>query len=180
MERGRGLSFIASSILLLAAWFQIDGRSHESLSDLPRVDAGFGSGEMLRVSGVEGETYSVTIHGLAADGSPEPATPTPGTPEPPVVIVPVGTPIPIYGEGVEQWRGLVASIFPAWAVDKVLAVMDCESGGNPNATGAQGEMGLLQIHPRWHHDATYDPYGNIVAAYRISSGGTDWSQWSCG
>lgn len=131
------------------------------------------------MSDVAGESYSITVFGLASDGSPEPATPAPGTPEP-VVVVPVGTPIPIYGEGVEQWRWLVASIFPAWAVDKVLDVMDCESEGDPNATGAQGEMGLMQLHPKWHSDATYDPYGNLVAAYRISSGGTDWSAWTCG
>jgi soluble lytic murein transglycosylase-like protein len=57
--------------------------------------------------------------------------------------------------------------------------MQCESGGNRWATGSQGEMGLMQIHPRWHADATYDPTGNILAAYRISGGGRDFSAWSC-
>jgi len=116
---------VAAGILLLAAWFSIDGRSHESLRSLPRTDAWAGDGDVQGVQSLgDGGSgpYSVTVYGLAADGSPIPATPTPGTPEPPVVIVPVATPIPIYGEGVEQWRGLVASIFPAWAVDKVLAV----------------------------------------------------------
>ena len=59
------------------------------------------------------------------------------------------------------------------------AVSLCESGWDPDATGAQGEMGWFQVHPRYHHDATYDPLGNTLAAYRISSGGTDWSQWTC-
>lgn len=81
--------------------------------------------------------------------------------------------------GVEQWRPLVASIFPARAVDTVLAVMWCESRGDPNATGAIGERGLMQIAPQWHPDSTYDPEGNLRAAYRISSGGTDWSAWTC-
>lgn len=85
----------------------------------------------------------------------------------------------VIGGGVEQWRELVASVFPASAIDAVLRVMACESGGNPNVTGAAGEMGLMQIHPRWHSDATYDPLGNLLAAYRISSGGTDWSAWTC-
>lgn len=59
------------------------------------------------------------------------------------------------------------------------AVSWCESRWNPNATGAQGEMGWFQIHPRWHADATYDPAGNIAAALRISNGGTNWSAWTC-
>lgn len=114
---------------------------------------------------------------VAADGITPPATPTPTVEAaaPPSVTVP----IPYFGEGVEQWRPLVASIFPAWAVDTVLRVMWCESRGDPNATGAAGEMGLMQIMPRWHPDATYDPEGNLRAAYRISSGGTDWSAWTC-
>jgi len=81
--------------------------------------------------------------------------------------------------GVEQWRGLVESIFPAFAVDTVLRIMACESNGNQDATGAAGEMGLMQIHPRWHPDATYDPTGNLLAAYRISGGGASFGAWSC-
>ena len=81
--------------------------------------------------------------------------------------------------GVEQWRGLVESIFPAFAVETALRIIRCESSGNPNATGAAGEMGLFQIHPRWHPDATYDPYGNMLAAFRISGGGTSWGAWTC-
>lgn len=81
--------------------------------------------------------------------------------------------------GVEQWRDLVASVFPAWAVDDVLRVMACESNGDPWATGAAGERGLLQIHPRYHADATYDPEGNLRAAYRISNGGQSWAAWTC-
>ena len=75
----------------------------------------------------------------------------------------------------KRYRGLVESIFPAFAVEAVLQVMACESHGNPNAIGAAGELGLLQIHPRWHPDATLDPEGNLRAAFRISGGGTNWS-----
>jgi hypothetical protein len=69
--------------------------------------------------------------------------------------------------------------FPEWTLDTAVAIARCESGFRPNATGSQGEMGLWQIHPRWHSDATYDPLGNAKAAYRISDGGTDWGAWSC-
>jgi hypothetical protein len=80
--------------------------------------------------------------------------------------------------GVERWRSLVSSVFPAYAVNTALRIMSCESGGNPNATGGAGERGLFQIHPV-HHDSTYDPYGNVLAAYRISAGGSNWSAWTC-
>ena len=80
--------------------------------------------------------------------------------------------------GVEQWRELVASIFPAYAVETVLRIMWCESEGNPNATGAAGERGLMQVHPI-HRDSTHDPTGNLMAAYRISGGGVSWGAWTC-
>lgn len=133
--------------------------------------------------------------------------PSPGTPLPPVVIgeiaensnlraadvqniqlfeveglgavvtaATVGPPHEAPPYTVEQWRPLVASIFPEHAVDTMLALIACESGGDPNVTGAAGERGLAQIHPL-HADSTYDPEGNIRAAYRISSGGESWAAW---
>jgi hypothetical protein len=91
---------------------------------------------------------------------------------------PVGGSNPSVPANVEQWRGLVESIFPAFAVETALRIMRCESGGNPNATGAAGERGLFQVHGI-HHDSTYDPTGNVLAAFRISAGGTNWNPWSC-
>ena len=81
--------------------------------------------------------------------------------------------------GVERWRGLVALIFPAENVERVLRVMTCESHGDPNATGGVGERGLMQIHPI-HSDSTYDPEGNLRAAFRISAGGTTFAAWAGG
>lgn len=68
--------------------------------------------------------------------------------------------------------------FDEYTWPAALAVFWCESKWSPNATGAAGERGLAQIHPI-HHDSTFDPLGNMLAAYRISSGGYDWSAWSC-
>lgn len=106
--------------------------------------------------------------------------PTPTTPEPTITLIPVPQNISAAANprGVEQWRELVSSIFPADAVDSVLTIMLCESGGNPNATGSAGERGLMQIHPI-HSDSTYDPYLNLMAAFRISGGGYQWGPWSC-
>jgi hypothetical protein len=114
---------------------------------------------------------------VAAAGGLSPGSGQPGeTRAEPAVSTPGKLPI---SPDVEQWRGMVESIFPAFAVETALRIMRCESSGNPNATGAAGEMGLFQIHPRFHPDATYDPYGNMLAAYRISGGGTSWGAWSC-
>jgi hypothetical protein len=87
---------------------------------------------------------------------------------------------------VEQWRSLVASIWPVDQVDNVLAVMNCESGGNPYAHNTNGEdsRGLLQINvgPGAHTDMAsldlFDPATNLRAAFQIWQA-SGWSPWSC-
>jgi len=85
--------------------------------------------------------------------------------------------------GVEQWRSLVASIFPADTVDNVLRVMQCESGGNPNAVSPTGDHGLMQINEvnfaRFAGRSPYDPEANLEVAYAMSAGGTSFWAWSC-
>lgn len=127
------------------------------------------------VDAEEPERHRIVVGGVYSDGVTIPLTPTPTpSPEPPV------KPEMVFPAPVEQWRGLVASVFQPWNVDYVLAIMQCESYGNPWATGAAGEKGLLQIHPIHGALSTYDPAGNIAAAWIISSYGTDFSPWSCG
>jgi hypothetical protein len=60
-----------------------------------------------------------------------------------------------------------------------------ESSCNPSATGQNAtsyDRGLWQINSYWHSEVTdvcaYNAQCNANAAYRISSGGTNWSQWS--
>lgn len=85
--------------------------------------------------------------------------------------------------GVEQWRSLVASIFPADTVDNVLRVMQCESGGNTNAVSPTGDHGLMQINAvnfaRFAGRSPYDPEANLEVAYAMSAGGTSFWAWSC-
>lgn len=127
--------------------------------------------------------YVASPTGYPGDHRDVPVWSTPDVPTPTVELAPVAETVVAaanYGYipgNVEQWRGLVASIFPAEMVDQALRVMACESGGNPNATGAAGERGLFQIHPL-HRDSTYDPEGNVRAALRIS-GGYSWNAWTC-
>ncbi len=105
---------------------------------------------------------------------------------------------------VEQWRPLVAEIFPADEVDDVLSVMTCESHGNPNARYMEEwgleSVGLMQINEGWltgwsrpewsilsHNgqpvDLT-DPATNLQAAkfvrfFEDTTGLDPWSQWAC-
>ena len=136
---------------------------------------------MTGVKADEPEVHTIRFWG-ASDGVMVLDTPTPTvTPSPTPTIPPPPEPTQAIAPGstTGQWRVLVASIFPDWAVGPALAIIQCESGGNPWAIGYEGEMGLFQIHPYWHPDATFDPEGNARAAYRISRGGTDWSAWTC-
>jgi hypothetical protein len=109
-------------------------------------------------------------------------------------------------QGVEQWRPLVESIFPAFAVETMLRVVRCESSGNPaahNENPASGDdsVGLAQVnlhasllpgriallqslgYEAYDRDSAVailmDPEANLRAAYRISAGGTSWGAWTC-
>jgi transglycosylase-like protein with SLT domain len=73
--------------------------------------------------------------------------------------------------GVEQWRTLVAAYFPPDHVDRMLRIMDCESGGNPWAKNPHSSAtGLFQIMASWQKswpgDYT-DPWTNVAVAYQI-------------
>ncbi len=105
---------------------------------------------------------------------------------------------------VEQWRPLVAEIFPADEVDDVLSVIACESQGNPNARYMEEwgveSVGLMQVNEGWltgwsrpewsilsHNEQPVDltdPATNIQAAkfIRFFEDATEqepWSQWAC-
>lgn len=97
------------------------------------------------------------------------------------------------GSNVEQWRGLVEAYFPAGEVEKAMAVMACESGGNPNADNpSSSAAGLFQfLKSTWDNmvpievtggsyssGQVYDPEANVrAAAWLLAAEG--WSQWSC-
>ena len=72
-----------------------------------------------------------------------------------------------------DWRDLVCSY--DWDCDWALAVVQCESGGNPKAYNSSGYVGLFQI---WqgHGDNLTDPATNVAAAYSlyVSGGPGNW------
>ena len=101
------------------------------------------------------------------------AEPTP-IPPPPVAQPQPDQPITVITGGAEQWRSLVCAY--GWDCEWALAVIQCESGGNPNAYNPGGPyIGLFQI---WggHGPNLYDPAVNIAAAYSLylSGGAGHW------
>lgn len=110
-------------------------------------------------------------------GPTMPATPPP-TPQPPVA-----TPKPkkalALSPGVEQWRSIVAEY--DWPVDQALAIMKCESGGNPNSVSRTNDHGLMQINKglALYGEQIYDPAFNIAIAYKFYYSQRGWQPWSC-
>lgn len=107
---------------------------------------------------------------------------TPDTlPKPPAERVPRGC--DAAGDVAAQIRCVWTAGGYGWERDYAVAVATCESGLDPNATGALGEVGLFQLRPeyhawRWRGKNGYDPVVNSEAALglRRDSG---WGPWSC-
>lgn len=100
------------------------------------------------------------------------------------------------GSGVEPWRPLVARYFPDHLVEEALAVMRCESLGNPLAVNIySGASGLFQQMPfywpsraeaaGWGGASIFDPEANVaVSAWLVvrseaSHPDGAWGHWSC-
>ena len=86
----------------------------------------------------------------------------------------------------EEWRAIVEA-FPPEEEWMAARIMLCESGGDPSKVGADGERGLMQIHPIWipflnHLGYTwqqmFDPLANMEVASGIVSR-YGWAPWSC-
>lgn len=113
------------------------------------------------------------------------------------VELPVPPPVPVTPDkstetraavksDVEQWRPLVSRF--DWPVEEALAIMNCESGGNPNAKSPTNDHGLMQINKGLQNygEQIYDPVFNVEIAYKFyyrgkGQGGKDrlWQPWSC-
>ena len=110
-------------------------------------------------------------------------------PEQVVEKVEVEAPTPTqHIEGVEQWRELVASYFPATSVNKALKVMRCESNGRPDAvnqnTNKSTDYGLFQINSVHSQrvdgdlESLFDPTTNVRVASEIYSE-QGFNPWVC-
>ena len=81
---------------------------------------------------------------------------------------------------------MIRAVFPDATEDGALRIAMCEStmGQNSNAYAPWNpNKGAYQIaawaHPEYDANMLLDDAYNVRAAYEISQGGTDWSQWQC-
>jgi uncharacterized protein YabE (DUF348 family) len=81
---------------------------------------------------------------------------------------PVAAPPPVVSASSSSWSDLVCAY--NWDCNWALAVIQCESGGNPNAYNPAGYVGLFQI---WEGNGPNlrDPATNIAAAYSLYASG---------
>jgi hypothetical protein len=99
-----------------------------------------------------------------------------------------------YPPGVEQWRALVTFYWPPELVEWALAIMNCESHGNPWAENPYSSAaGLFQfLRSTWDRGpapalglgtydsgAVFNPELNIRAAAWLYANWGGTSQWSC-
>ena len=120
--------------------------------------------------------YKVTVPGVSADVEHLPQLPT----------VDGGGPIVVaqeFPEAVERWRPLVAAHFTE--VNYALGIIDCESDGDPNATGAAGEASLFQIatvhfwrFAQFSSPNPWNPEQNVIVASQLQRE-QGWQIWSC-
>ena len=97
--------------------------------------------------------------------------------------------IPLDPQSAADWRPLVAMFFRAGDVDRAVAVIECESHGNPNAKNPRSTAsGLFQhLASLWSERAVkagyagtdvFDPVANTaVAAWLVYEGG-GWRHWN--
>jgi membrane-bound lytic murein transglycosylase B len=139
------------------------------------------------------------------ESRPTTTTTTPGGTSPPTTspTSPPTTP-PTTGGGnvptsfppqIEQWRPLVGQFFPAARVNEALAILRCESNGDPDAYNPySGASGLFQFLPStWASTApkagypgasVFDPEANTASAAWLANryqqlGQYYWAAWSC-
>src|SRR5690606_12904670 len=140
---------------------------------------------------------STTTTPSGPTSEPTPTTATTTTSPPPTTTT--APPAPLIGgpfrPEVERWRGLVAAYFPAERVDEALAVLGCESNGDPNAYNPySGASGLFQFLPAtwatvspsagFSESSVFDAEANLgtaawLSSYFESRGASPWSPWTC-
>ena len=89
----------------------------------------------------------------------------------------------VVGDTVAPTGGIVDLIYSIFGSNGAAAVSvaSCESGLSPTAENPSGASGLFQLMPV-HWEGRFDPFdpvANTRYAYSLSSGGADWSAWSC-
>lgn len=86
--------------------------------------------------------------------------------------------------GIDRWRDLAAVYFEPDDVDRVMCLMERESGGDPEARNpSSGASGLMQVMPSWadvfgyEPEDLYHPVVNLWIASRILEQ-QGWGAWT--
>jgi len=146
----------------------------------------------------ERELRASTLATLPTGNATDPGDATPGTSAPATTTTTTTVPgsgSATFAPAVERWRALVAAYFPAGLVDQALAVIACESLGDPAVVNPlSGTAGLFQHHPLyWPERAAAagfpgegpdEPEANVAAAAwlvaeSVASGLEPWFFWAC-
>lgn len=114
--------------------------------------------------------------------APRPTTTRPSRSSAPAPPKPAENP-PVVAGACGGWRDLIAEYFPPERVARACRIMLCESTGQEWAVGPQDPRdppgfrprGLFQIKGYVDRPARE----NVAHAAGMSSGGTNWSAWSC-
>jgi Tfp pilus assembly protein PilV len=161
-----------------------------ALAQAKEADRRLREEESRRRAGSTTTSTTASSSGGATTTTTAPASTPTTRPQPPPATGP-GT----YRAAVERWRGTVSAHFPASRVEEALQVMQCESGGDPDARNPySGAAGLFQFMPGTWAAASvkagvgdrsvYDGEANIIAAawlgaYYQSVGQDWWRPWHC-
>jgi len=151
--------------------------------------------ERLRLEREAAAAAAATTTTTTTTADADAATTTSTSPAASTTTAPAGVPGGPFGPLVERWRTLVARYFPPELVNEALAIIACESLGDPAIVHPlSGTAGLFQHHPRfWAARAAAagfpgatpdDPEANTAAAAwlvaeSVASGLSPWYFWAC-
>lgn len=209
--------FRAQEARVSALKAEVDGEIEHLASLYDQADAAVG--QAIREANAADAAYRETLDAVDAaqareaerrrqlERAPATTAPQPEPPAPTTTTAPETTPTSDDGGGggsarewdfppvVEQWRSLVAAYFPANRVDEALAILQCESLGDPDAYNPySGASGLFQFLPStWASTSpkagfagagAFEPEPNIGTAAWLAGryqelGQGFWAPWSC-
>lgn len=185
---------------LIALYEQADARVAGAVRSQQKADADYRAAltavDMARIRESERERQEdrppTTAPPSGTTTTTTPSTPTTKPPSNTSTTQPKNWSFP---PQVERWRGLVSQFFPSNRVDEALAIMRCESNGDPEAYNPySGASGLFQFIPStWAttaHKAGYpnaspfEPEANVASAAWLAAryealGQYYWRAWSC-
>jgi hypothetical protein len=195
---------------------EVDGEIEHLASLYDQADAALG--QAIREASAADAAYRGALNAVDAaqareaerrrqqERAPATTTPQPDPPAPTTTAPPETTPTSDDGGGgeekdwdfppvIEQWRSLVATYFPASRVDEALAILQCESLGDPDAYNPySGASGLFQFLPStWASTSpkagfagagAFEPEPNVGTAAWLAGryqelGQGYWAPWSC-